>query len=120
MTNKAIGKYGEDLAKNFLIKKGFEILEMNFRYSKMAEIDIIAKKGDVLHFVEVKTRSSLNFGAPVEAINRKKLASIFQCANFYLQNSKKKFKRVQIDAIGIILKKGCVPEFEFLENLSLD
>ena len=44
MTNKIIGKYGEDIAKNFLIKNGFEILEMNYRYSRVAEIDIIASK----------------------------------------------------------------------------
>ena len=52
MTNKIIGKYGEELAKDFLIKQGFKILEMNYRYSRIAEIDIIAFKKDVLHFIE--------------------------------------------------------------------
>ena len=54
MTNKIIGKYGEEIAKNFLIKNGFEIIETNYRYSRIAEIDIIASKNDILHFVEVK------------------------------------------------------------------
>lgn len=119
MTNKAIGKYGEELAKNFLIKKGFKILEMNYHYSKMAEIDIIASLGDVVHFVEVKTRTQTFFGAPIEAITKKKLNSIFQCGNFYLQNSKIKYKKFQIDFVGIVLSKNNEPKIDFLENLSL-
>ena len=50
MTNKAIGKYGETLAKDFLIKKGFEIIETNYRYSKIAEIDIIASNNKYKYF----------------------------------------------------------------------
>ena len=67
MTNKIIGKYGEDVAKNFLIKKGFQILETNYRYSRVAEIDIIASKKDVLHFIEVKTRTQEFFGKPARS-----------------------------------------------------
>ncbi len=117
MTNKTIGKYGEEIAKNFLIKKGFKILETNFHYSKMAEIDIIAQYKDVLHFVEVKTRSNKDFGSPMEAISQKKLISIFKCGMFYLKNCKKKYKRMQIDAIGIVLKNPV--EIEFIENIEL-
>ena len=119
MTNKTIGKYGEELAKNFLIKKGYKILEMNYRYSKLAEIDIIALKNDIVHFVEVKTRNSSIFGTPLEAINYKKLASIFKCANYYLQNSDKKYKAMQIDAIGIVLNKNTEEKIDFIENISL-
>lgn len=118
MTNKTIGKYGEELAKNFLIMHGYEILEMNFRYSRMAEIDIIAKKENIIHFVEVKTRTQNFFGAPFEAISRNKLQSIYKCANFYLQNSKEKYKKIQIDAIGIILNKEKEAEINFMENIS--
>ncbi len=117
MTNKAIGKYGEEIAKNFLIKKGYKILETNYHYSKMAEIDIVAQFKDVLHFVEVKTRSNVDFGNPMEAISAKKLASIFKCGMFYLKNCKNKYKRIQIDAIGIVLKNP--PEIEFIENIEL-
>lgn len=117
MTNKTIGKYGEEIAKNFLIKKGFKILETNFRYSKTAEIDIIAQCKDILHFIEVKTRSSKDFGSPMEAIGGKKLASIFKCGMFYLKNCKKKYRRMQIDAVGIVLNNP--PEIEFIENIEL-
>ncbi len=120
MTNKQIGKYGEELAQNFLIKKGYKILETNFRYSKMAEIDIIAEKNNIIHFIEVKTRKSDFFGLPVEAINQKKLNSIFLCAKFYIQNSKKNCKNFQIDGIGIILNKENKPKINFIENISIN
>ena len=119
MTNKIIGKYGEDIAKDFLIKKGFEILEMNYRYSRLAEIDIIASKDNVLHFVEVKTRTQEKFGTPLEAINQNKLKQIYACAMHYMQNSKKKYNSYQIDAIGIELDKNAVKEIKFIENISL-
>ena len=119
MTNKEIGKYGEEIAKNFLIKKGYKILEMNYRYSKLAEIDIIATKDNILHFVEVKTRTQAFFGAPLEAINQNKLKQIYSCASFYMNNSKKTYKRYQIDAIGIVLNDKNVEKIDFIENITL-
>ena len=118
MTNKEIGKYGEELAKNFLIKKGYEILEMNYHFSRLAEIDIIAQKNNILHFIEVKTRTQNAFGTPLEAITPKKLKQIYSCAMFYMSNSKKKFKNYQIDAIGILLNKNNIPKIDFIENIS--
>ena len=118
MTNKSIGKYGEDLAKDFLIKQGFEIVENNFHYSKMAEIDIIAKKDNIIHLVEVKTRTSEYFGNPLEAINKKKVQSIYHAGLFYIQKNKK-YSKFQIDAIGIILDKNNQPKYTFLENIEL-
>ncbi len=119
MTNKIIGKYGEDIAKDFLIKKGFEILEMNYRYSRVAEIDIIAAKKDVLHFVEVKTRTQNYFGKPLEAITPNKLKQIYSCAIQYMNSSKKRYKGYQIDAIGIELENKEVKNIDFVENITL-
>ena len=118
MTNKEIGKYGENLAKDFLIKKGFEVIETNFRYSKIAEIDIIALKDNVVHFVEVKTRTSNAFGTPFEAIDKNKLNSIYHAGLFYIQKNKK-YKKFQIDAVGIVLDKTNQPTFTFLENIEI-
>ena len=118
MTNKEIGKYGEELAKEFLIKNKYKILEANFHYSKIAEIDIIAEKNNILHFVEVKTRTSCAFGSPFEAIDKRKLSSIYSCANFYIKNCKKRYDKFQIDAIGILIKKDNPPEIKLLENIS--
>ena len=119
MTNKITGKYGEEIAKNFLIKKGYKILEMNFHYSKQSEIDIIAQKNNIIHFVEVKTRTQKFFGTPFEAINQTKLKQIYSCAMYYLQNSKKKYKKYQIDAVGIVLNQNEIAEIKFIENISL-
>ncbi|MBR5304456.1 MAG: YraN family protein [Candidatus Gastranaerophilales bacterium] len=120
MTNKIIGKYGEDIAKDFLIKQGFEILEMNYHYSKIAEIDIIASKKEVLHFIEVKTRTQELFGTPLEAITPKKLKQIYSCAIEYINKTKKRYKKYQIDAIGIILDKEKIEKIDFVENITLE
>lgn len=119
MTNKVIGKYGEDIAKNFLIKKGFKILEMNYRYSRIAEIDIIASKNNILHFIEVKTRTQEYFGKPLEAVNESKLKQIFSCAVQYMNNVNRKYNGYQIDAIGVQLEKNEVKRIDFIENISL-
>ena len=66
--SKSIGDMGERRAVKFLKKKGYKILETNFK-TNFGEIDIIARKGDYICFVEVKTRSSDNFGEPREAVN---------------------------------------------------
>ena len=66
-----LGKFGEELAVDFLEKNGYEILETNWVFDK-AEIDIIAQKNGILAVVEVKTRSSLDFGLPQEFVKQKK------------------------------------------------
>ena len=119
MTNKIIGKYGEDIAKDFLIKNKFEIIETNYRYSRVAEIDIIASKKDVLHFVEVKTRTQEFFGSPLEAITPNQLKQIFSCASEYMSKSKKRYRKYQIDAIGIVLDGKEIKKIDFIENISL-
>ena len=119
MNNKQTGKFGEETACNFLKKQGFKILETNFRYSKIAEIDIIAVKNNIIHFIEVKTRVKNSYN-PTEAITKTKLSSIAKCANFYLSNSKTHYKKMQIDAIGIVLDDNQTPEINFIEDISLN
>lgn len=117
MTNKIIGKYGEDIAKNFLIKNGFKILESNYRYSKIAEIDIIALKKDILHFIEVKTRTQEFFGSPLEAITQNKYKQIYSCAIQYINTSKNKYMGYKIDAIGIVLDGKKIKKIDFIEDI---
>lgn len=66
------GKTGEKLAADWLEKKGFTILEKNWRHKRL-EVDIIAEKDNLLHFIEVKSRSSQNYGLPEESVSLKKL-----------------------------------------------
>lgn len=77
------GKLGEDLVCVFLEKKGYNILERNF-HSRWGEIDIIAKDGDAVVFVEVKTRKSSAFGAPAEYVTLAKKKKIIKTAFIYL------------------------------------
>ena len=67
-----LGKKGEQLAVDFLVENSYDIMERNYRFDK-AEVDIIAQKGDILAIVEVKTRSSLEFGNPHDFVKPKQI-----------------------------------------------
>lgn len=78
-----LGKFGEELAVEFLQKNDYVILETNWTFQK-AEIDIIAQKGTVLAVVEVKTRSSIEFGLPQDFIKPKKIQLLVKAVNEYV------------------------------------
>ncbi len=78
-----LGKLGEELAVDFLRKAGYEILETNWVFQK-AEVDIIAKKANVLAIIEVKTRSDISFGLPQEAVKQKKIQLLVKAVNEYV------------------------------------
>jgi len=80
-----LGKTGEQLAVNYLIGKGYKIVERNWRFQK-AEIDIIARKAKTLISVEVKTRSTKNFGNPQDFVNPKKIKLMVLAMNEYILN----------------------------------
>lgn len=81
-----LGQLGEDLAVDFLEKSGYEILDRNWRFQK-AEIDIIAKKNTTLAIVEVKTRSSLEFGLPQDFVKPKKIQLLVKAVNEYINRN---------------------------------
>ncbi|MCA6421673.1 MAG: YraN family protein [Flavobacterium sp.] len=78
-----LGKFGEALAVEFLQKNGFDILETNWTFQK-AEIDIIAQKGTILAVVEVKTRSSIEFGLPQDFVKPKKIQLLVKAIHEYI------------------------------------
>ena len=78
-----LGKEGENLAAAFLEKNGYQICERNWTFQK-AEIDIIAQKEDVLAIVEVKTRSSTDFGLPQDFVKPKKIQFLVKAVNEYV------------------------------------
>ena len=78
-----LGKLGEELAVNYLQKNGYSILETNWIFQK-AEIDIIAQKENVLAIVEVKTRSSIEFGLPQDFVKPKKIQLLVKAVNEYV------------------------------------
>ena len=83
MNNKEKGNLGELIALRYLIKNGAKILEKNYRI-KTGEIDIIAKIEDELVFIEVKSRSSIRYGYPAEAVNYKKINKISNVARYFM------------------------------------
>lgn len=78
-----LGKTGEELAAAFLLRSGYEILERNWTFSK-AEIDILALKDNILAVVEVKTRSSIDFGLPQDFVKPKKIRLLLGAVNAYV------------------------------------
>ena len=94
-----LGKFGEELAVEFLENNGYEILETNWTFGK-AEIDIIAQKENILAVVEVKTRSNIDFGLPQEFVKPKKIQLLVKAINEYvIQNDLEVEVRFDIVAI---------------------
>ena len=99
--NKVKGNIGEQLATDFLKKAKYKILERNYR-SVIGEIDIIAKDKNTIVFVEVKTRSTLKFGLPCEAVDYRKQQKIHSVASIYLKNKKLEDSELRFDVIEVL------------------
>lgn len=110
-----LGQRGEQWAADFLIGKGFVILHRNWRYSHY-EIDIIAIHKDVLHFVEVKIRSSKKWGLPEEAVTKKKFERLLQAADEFLFQHPQ-YRHVQYDIVAINTAKNSEPQIFFIEDV---
>ncbi len=80
---KLLGRIGEKTATDYLKKKGYKVLHTNYK-TRLGEIDIIAKDGENVVFVEVKTRSNEKFGLPSEAVNKRKREKYFKVASEFL------------------------------------
>lgn len=94
-----LGKFGEELAVSHLKREGFEVLHTNWVFGK-AEIDIIAQKGNDLHIVEVKTRSSTHFGSPQDFVTPKKIKLLVSAVNEFVQSHDVDFE-VHFDIVAI-------------------
>ena len=97
--NKELGQEGERLAVDYLVGKGFQIRETNFRY-KRSEIDIIAANEQLLLFVEVKIRSTTSFGQPEDFVSENQVENIMQAAEHYILESDWK-GNIRFDIISI-------------------
>lgn len=97
-----LGKFGEEIAEKFLLEKGHEILERNWRYGS-AELDIISKEAEVLVFTEVKTRQNNTFGFPEGAVGKKKENLIYSAAAEYMDSVSHE-KEIRFDIIAITLE----------------
>ncbi len=116
MKRREVGILGEKLARDFLEKRGYHILETNYR-CREGEIDIVARHKDSLIFVEVRTKKSLEFGSPEESITPTKKERLKAVAAHYGQNHDDLPSSWRIDVVAIELdKNGQASRIELIEN----
>lgn len=97
-----LGKKGEQLAVDFLIKNGYNILDRNYRFDR-AEVDIIARKEEILSIIEVKTRTNIDFGNPQDFVKPKQIKNLVKAVNEYITENNVDLE-VRFDIISIIKK----------------
>ena len=112
-----LGKWGEDLAADYLQRKGYTIIERNWK-SGRRDLDIIAQDGNVIVFVEVKTRRNRLYGEPEESVDYHKLQNLQQAISHYV-----KFKHIRqeirFDIISIVGTVGTDPDIQHIQDVTL-
>ncbi len=103
MNNIEKGRLGEQIASKYIASKGGKIIEQNYT-TKIGEIDLIARLNGELVFVEVKSRTNINYGYPAEAVNYKKQIKITNVAKYYILDNSLQNISVRFDVIEIYLK----------------
>jgi putative endonuclease len=114
--NDTLGRRGEQLAASYLEGHGYTIVDRNWRCPQ-GEIDLVARDGPELVFVEVKTRSSVAFGHPLEAITAVKLARLWRLAAAWCEAHPGQHDAVRIDGIAVIAPRGGPVEIEHLKRV---
>lgn len=112
---KDLGRWGEDRAAEYLQEQGFEILCRNYRNGRYGEIDIIAAKGPLLVFAEVKTRSCEYYGGPLYSISGRKKATLRRCAMRFLMENGKYNNRDILCRFDLLYHEG--GEFFWIEDI---
>lgn len=119
-SRQVLGRWGEGLAAEFLIARGLEILSKNFR-TPDGEIDLIAKKGDDLVFVEVKTRRNTLYSYPEEAINDEKIEHLESAAGWYLLQHPEYENNWRLDVVTVIGTPDTgEPRVDWFENVTAE
>lgn len=113
----AIGAHGEELACEYLSGLGYELVDRNWRCDQ-GELDIVARDGACLVFCEVKTRRSVAFGSPVEAVTRGKAARLRRLAVSWLREHPERAEEMRIDVIGILSPAGAPAQVEHLVGVA--
>jgi putative endonuclease len=114
--NAELGRRGEQLAVDHLEARGMAVLERNWR-CRLGEIDIVARDGGDLVFIEVKTRSNGDYGHPFEAITPIKLARLRRLAIAWCESSEASAARIRIDAVAVLVPAESPALIEHLEGI---
>jgi putative endonuclease len=112
-----LGKAGEALAAIWLQQKGYLLLHQNWRHGH-CEVDLVVHLDGVLHFIEVKTRSSSLFGQPEESVTKKKMLTLLKASEAF-QEAYPQWKRVQFDVLSITIGPNNIPVYFFIEDVYL-
>jgi putative endonuclease len=111
------GQWGEQQARKALRKKGYRILGHRVRVGRRDELDLVARDGEVLVFVEVKTRASEDFGRPRSAVNRAKRAKLSRAATRYLKRLRERPPYFRFDVVEVVGRQDeGTPEVRHIEN----
>jgi putative endonuclease len=117
MTSRlSLGRWGEGLAAEYLSQRGYTILEHNAR-TPYGELDLVASQGDILVFVEVKTRASRTLGPPEISVTTVKQAHLLSAAKSYLQDRPHLQYDWRVDVIAVLQLPGQQPQIEHFENI---
>ncbi|MBD3379423.1 MAG: YraN family protein [Candidatus Omnitrophica bacterium] len=100
-----VGRRGEEIARKFLLSRGYRVIERNFK-TPFGEIDLIAEEGECTVFFEVKTRISETFGPPSAAVTEDKACRVVKNCVFYAQKKKLLEDALRIDVIAVTLDQG--------------
>ena len=116
MDRQEVGRLGEKLAQRFLKRRGYRVRETNF-HCRGGEIDVVAQQRDCLVFIEVRTKSSLDFGTPEESITRAKKEKLIASALTYIDTHQNLPPSWRIDVVAIEIDyKGKAKRIEIIEN----
>jgi putative endonuclease len=111
------GEWGEDCAAQMLKSKGYKLLGRRVRFGPRFEIDIVARQGDTLVFVEVKTRKNEDFGRPIASVDRRKRHQLSKAALRYMERMRKLPPYIRFDVVEVLGTAGDrQPRIEHIEN----
>ncbi len=114
LNNRASGDLGEEIARRYLSRKGYEIVESNYR-TRRGELDLISRFHNTLVIVEVKLRRGTAYGTPLEAVTPRKQQAIRLMTEEYLGERVPEFQALRFDVIGILIRSGR-PEITHIED----
>jgi putative endonuclease len=110
-----LGRHGESLVASYLQGLGYTIIDRNYR-KRFGEIDLIGEEKDTLVFIEVKTRTSLRFGSPLEAVDQRKQRRMSRAALDYILKHKLDDRAARFDVVAVLMRPGEKPRIEHIRN----